>query len=114
MSQFPRLYRFDMNRRVYEMDGVKKLSPYQAGYYVPIEITSETETEYICEYGTINKKKMAFSYGKGRGSEKVFTEKQKDDDVFISENRHKIMERLRSLSADELRKVEEILIQNNC
>lgn len=109
---FPNLYYFDINRRVYTLDGERKSSPFHVGYYVPIKIVSETPKEFICEYGTINKKSGLYSIG--RNKHRVYTEKERDDDVYVNENRHKIIERLRSLNADALRMVEDILIKNNC
>lgn len=109
--KFPTLYYYDINRRVYELNGIKKQSPYEEGHYVEIKVVSETEKEYICEYGTIKKKSMVYSLG--RNKMRVLTEKQKQDCIYIAENRHKIADRLRGLSADELRKVERVLIENN-
>lgn len=112
-STFPTFYYYDTNRRVYEMNGVKKSSPFEDGYYVRIKILSETDKEFICEPGVINKKTMLYNRGRGSEKRKVYTHKEKDDLVYIAENRHKIESRLRGLSADGLRKVEQILIDNN-
>ena len=109
-KEFPKLFYYDINRRVYEMNGVKKSSPYEEGHYVPINIVSETDKEYICEYGTISKRKMVYTLG--RNKMRVITEKQKNDLIYFAENRYKIADRLRGLSADELRRVEAILIEN--
>lgn len=109
-TEFPTLYYYDINRRVYEMNGVKQSAPFEEGYYVQIKVVSETDKEYICEYGTVNKKKMLYSWG--RHKMRVLTEKEKQDGVFIAENRHKIADRLRRLGADALRQVEQILIEN--
>lgn len=101
------LYYFDQNRRVYEMNDVKKNSPYHEGYFVPIEVVSETDKEIVCKHGVIKKKTM--EYCLGRSKFKVFTERQKIDEVYVQENRHKIAEVVRLLSADKLRAVEAVL-----
>ncbi len=105
-----RLYYFDQNRRVYEMNGVKKNSPYHEGYFIPIKVVSENDKEIICEYGVIKKKTMEYHFG--RTKYKVYTEQQKNDEVYVQENRHIIAEAVRCLSADRLRAVESIL--NGC
>ena len=105
-----RLYYFDQNRRVYEMNGVKKSSPFHEGYFIPIKVVSETHKEIICEYGTIKKKTM--TYYLGRSKYKVYTMEEKNDEVYIQENRYLIAEKVRTLSAEKLRMVEAVL--NGC
>lgn len=102
-----KLFYFDHNHRIYEMNGVKKSAPFQEGYYIPLTIVSETDKEYICQYGKIKKKTMQYHWG--RQKFKVYTEQQKDDDVYVQENRHIIAEKVRKLPADKLRLVEELL-----
>lgn len=105
-----KFYYFDQNRRVYEMNGVTKSAPFQEGYYILIKVLSETDKEYVCEWGTINKRSMMYS--NGRYKTKAFTEKEKTDDVYIAENSHLLAEKVRRLPADVLRKVEEIIINS--
>ena len=105
-----RLYYFDQNRRIYEMNGVKKSSPFHEGYFIPIKVISENEKEIVCEYGTIKKKTMEYHWG--RSKYKVYTEQEKNDEVYVQENRHLIAEKVRTLSADKLRMVEAVL--NGC
>lgn len=105
-----RLYYFDQNRRIYEMNGIKKSSPFHEGYFSPIKVVSENEKEIICEYGTIKKKTMEYHWG--RTKYKVYTEEEKNDDVYVNENRHIIAEKVRTLSAEKLRMVEAVL--NGC
>ena len=102
-----RLYYFDQNRRIYELNGVKKSSPFHEGYFIPIEVISENEKEIICKYGVVKKKTMEYHFG--RSKFKVFTEQQKNDEVYVQENRHLIAEQVRTLSADKLRMVEAVL-----
>ena len=102
-----RLYYFDQNRRIYELNGVKKSSPFHEGYYIPIEVISENEKEIICKYGVVKKKTMEYHFS--RSKFKVFTEQQKNDEVYVQENRHLIAEQVRTLSADKLRMVEAVL-----
>lgn len=105
-----RLYYFDQNRRIYEMNGIKKSSPFHEGYFIPIKVISENEKEIVCEYGTVKKKTMEYHWG--RSKYKVYTEQEKNDEVYIQENRHLIAEKVRTLSADKLRMVESVL--NGC
>lgn len=105
-----RLYYFDQNRRIYEMNGVKKSSPFHEGYFIHIKVVSENEKEIVCEYGTIKKKTMEYHWG--RSKYKVYTEQEKNDEVYVQENRHLIAEKVRTLSADKLRMVEAVL--NGC
>ena len=102
-----RLYYFDQNRRIYELNGVKKSSPFHEGYFIPIEVISENEKEIICKYGVVKKKTMEYHFS--RSKFKVFTEQQKNDEVYVQENRHLIAEQVRTLSADKLRMVEAVL-----
>ena len=102
-----RLYYFDQNRRIYELNGVKKSSPFHEGYFIPIEVISENEKEIICKYGVVKKKTMVYHFS--RSKFKVFTEQQKNDEVYVQENRHLIAEQVRTLSADKLRMVEAVL-----
>jgi len=105
-----RLYYFDQNRRIYEMNGIKKSSPFYEGYFIPIKVISENEKEIVCEYGTVKKKTMEYHWG--RLKYKVYTEQEKNDEVYVQENRHLIAEKVRTLSADKLRVVESVL--NGC
>jgi hypothetical protein len=102
-----RLYYFHQNRRIYELNGVKKSSPFHEGYFIPIEVISENEKEIICKYGVVKKKTMEYHFS--RSKFKVFTEQQKNDEVYVQENRHLIAEQVRTLSADKLRMVEAVL-----
>lgn len=101
------LYYFDQHHRVYEINGVKKSSPYYEGYFRPIKIVSENDKEMLSDYGIIKKKTMQYHYG--RQKYKVFTQQQKDDEVYVQENRNTIAEKVRALSAEKLRLVEAIL-----
>ncbi len=101
------LYYFDQNSRVYEMNGVRKGSPYYRGYFRSINIVSETPKEFICQYGTINK--ISKMYNFGRGKFKTYTEKEMLDAVYVEENRHVIAENVRRANADTLREIEKIL-----
>ncbi len=102
-----RLYYFDQNRRIYELNGVKKSSPFHEGYFIPIEVISENEKEIICKYGVVKKKTMEYHFSRSKFN--VFTEQQKNDEVYVQENRHLIAEQVRTLSADKLRMVEAVL-----
>lgn len=105
-----RLFYFDQNSRVYEMDGVKKSSPFHRGYFRQINIIDETPKELICEYGVVNKKSGMYNWG--RGKFKTYTEQEMLDDVYVAENRHILAEKVRTVKADVLRQIESILLEN--
>lgn len=92
------------------MDGVKKGSPYHRGYFRLINIVGENEKEFICEYGVVNKKSGMYNWG--RGKFKTYTEQEMLDDVYVAENRHLLAEKVRTLKADVLRQIENILLAN--
>lgn len=106
-----KFYYYAINRRVYELNGVKSSSAFEEGHYIPIKVVSETDKEFICEHGTINKRSMLLTRSR-RSKEKVFTEKEKNDNVYLAENRHSLAEKVRRLPADLLRKVEEIILNS--
>lgn len=107
---FPKLYYYDINRRIYTMNGVERLSPYEEGYYREIVIVSETEKEYICTIGRINKQNMMYKVG--RVTVSTYTEQEKNDAVFIAENAHLIARRIMDIDAKTLREVEAVLLKN--
>ncbi|RZJ99868.1 MAG: hypothetical protein EOO46_21720 [Flavobacterium sp.] len=102
-----RFFYFDQNRRVYEMNGVKSSRPFHAGYFKEIDVISEDSKQYVCSFGTINKRSMMYSWG--RMKYKVYTEQEMLDEVYVAENRHNIAEKVRSAPANVLREIEELL-----
>lgn len=104
-----KLYYFDINRRIYEIGGVKKNSPYYIGHFRPIEVIEENDKEVICKYGAINKRSMMYKYGRDRY--KVYTERQMIDAVYVHENANIIAEKVRYLDAETLRKIDSIILQ---
>lgn len=103
-----KLYYYDINSRVYNLNGVKKNSPYEIGYYREINVVSENDNEYICEYGVVKKKDMKYVIGKSKYN--TYTESEVTDMVFIAENRHLIAEKVRYIkSAELLRKIEKLI-----
>ncbi len=102
------VYYFDGNYRVYEKNGVKKSSPYEEDYYRPLKVVAETEREYILDYGTINKRSNLLTLGKTK--HKYFMNKERLDEIYLSENGYKIADKIRYLrDANKLKKIEEIL-----
>lgn len=107
MNTNDKFFVFDYNRRVYEKDGVKSSSPIYREHFREIKVTGETDREYLCSYGTINKRTMRFKWGKE--TQRVYTEQEMEADVFVNENRHKAAERVRSLSAENADKLKAII-----
>ena len=102
-------YHFDVNRRVYEKDGIKRNSPYYDEHFVKIEIIKETDKEYICQFGrTINKRSMLYKIDSST-RKKVFTEQEKEDDIYVNSKAHYLAELVRKSDANTLREVERLL-----
>lgn len=104
-------YHFDPNRRVYEKNGVRSNSPYYEDHFVKIEVIDETDKEYICRNGTINKRSMMYKINSNT-RKKVYTEKEMQDDVYLENNAYKFSQLVMKLNADTLRKVEDLLVRN--
>ena len=105
-----RLFYFDQNSRVYEMNGKKSNSPFYRGYFRPIEVIGENDKEFICKYGVINKRSKMYS--SGRGKFKTYTEQEMEDEIYVEENRHALSERVRKSNANVLRQIETLLDKN--
>ena len=100
----PCFYHFDVNRRVYEKDGIRRNAP-----FVKIEIIEETEKEYICQFGrTINKRSMLYKIDSST-RKKVFTEQEKEDDIYVNSKAHSLAELVRKSDANTLREIERLL-----
>jgi hypothetical protein len=105
----PCFYHFDVNRRVYEKDGIKRNSPYYDEHFVKIEIIEETDKEYICQFGrTINKRSMLYKIDSST-RKKVFTEQEKEDDIYVNSKAHRLAELVRKSDANTLRDIERLL-----
>ena len=105
----PCFYYFDVNRRVYEKNGVRRNSPFYEEYFVKIQILEETDKEYICQYGrTINKRSMLYKINNST-RKKVFTEQEKEDDIYVNSKSHFLAELVRKSDANTLREVERLL-----
>jgi hypothetical protein len=105
----PCFYHFDVNRRVYEKDGIKRNSPYYDEHFVKIKIIEETDKEYICQFGgTINKRSMLYKIDSSK-RKKVFTEQEKEDDIYVNSKAHYLAELVRKSGANTLREIERML-----
>jgi hypothetical protein len=105
----PCFYHFDVNRRVYEKDGIRINTPFYDEYFVKIEIIEETDKEYICKFGrTINKRSMLYKIDSST-RKKVFTEQEKEDDIYVKSKAHSLAELVRKSDANTLREVERLL-----
>lgn len=107
---FPVLWWFDVNHRVYQKDGIKYNSPIYEEHFRPIEIIGENQKEYLCSYGTVNKKSRMYKRGR-TDSFKTYTDEEKDDLSFATTYKYKASEAVRNLSVDNLRKLVEFLAQ---
>lgn len=109
VAVMPCFYYFDVNRRVYEKDGIKRNSPFYEEHFVKIQILEETDKEYICQYGrTINKRSMLYKINNST-RKKVFTEQEKEDDIYVNSKAHSLAELVRKSDASTLREVERLL-----
>ncbi len=98
---FPVFYTFDRNRRVYKDDFVKEhRSPIYEKHFCEVEIIGENEKEFIVSNGrTINKRSMMLK-GYLNDRHKLYSQKEKDDMVFIKEFGYPISKVISTLSAD--------------
>ena len=109
VAVMPCFYYFDVNSRVYEKNGIKRNSPFYEEHFVKIQILEETDKEYICQYGrTINKKSMLYKINSST-RKKVFTEQEKEDDIYVNSKSHYLAELVRKSDANTLREVERLL-----
>ena len=109
----PSFYFFDINRRIYEKDGIKSNSPVYEEHFVKIKILEENDKEYICQFGkTINKKSMLYRID-SKTRKWVYTEKEKEDNIYVNSKAYKLAEIVRKSNADTLRIIEDILFKNN-
>lgn len=105
----PCFYHFDVNRRVYEKNGIRRNSPFYEEHFIKIEIVEETDKEYICQYGrTINKRSMLYKIDSST-RKKVFTEQEKEDNIYVNSKAHYLAELVRKSDANTLREVERLL-----
>lgn len=104
-------YYFDTNNRVYEVDGIRQSSPYYEKHFIKIIVIEETDKEYICQYGrTINKRSMLYKIDSST-RKKVFTEQEKEDDIYVNSKSYSFAELVRKSDAETLRKIENILLK---
>ena len=108
-SVMPCFYHFDVNNRVYEKDGVKTNAPVYERHFIKIGIIEKTKKEYICQFGrTINKRSMLYKID-GSTHKKVYTEQEKEDDIYVNSKSHKLSDLVRKADANTLREIERIL-----
>lgn len=109
IAVMPCFYYFDINNRIYEKDGIKTNSPIYEKHFIKIEILKETDKEYICQFGrTINKRSMLYKIN-STTRKKVFTEQEKDDDIYVKSKSNTLAELVRKSDANTLREVERLL-----
>lgn len=93
------LYRFDRNHRVYARDATGRANgaPIYAEHFERGEVIGETKLSWLCRIAhgerKVNKKTMLESVP-GWSSHRWYTEAQKDDAIWIKENRHHLAERV--------------------
>jgi len=105
----PCFYHFDVNNRVYEVDGVRQSSPYYEKHFTKIVVIEETDKEFICQYGrTINKRSMLYKIDSST-RKKVFTEQEKEDNIYVNSKAHNLAELVRKSDANTLREIERLL-----
>lgn len=102
-STFPRIWFYDVNRRVYKKnkDGRSYGSPIEFHCWSEIEIVDETSRSWISKRGQKVPKKCARGF--------CFSKDEVLQKCFVAENRHKISELVRQLEYCELKKVAEII-----
>jgi hypothetical protein len=105
------LYRFDVNRRVYQKGGQFSGGPIYREHFEPLKIEGENARSWVLERGwKVNKKTLrgeaaSFSYG-GRG---FFTAEQMEADIWQHDHRHKIRDLFDRCSVAQLREIANLL-----
>lgn len=102
------IYYFDGNHRIYAKN---KSRPIYKKYFIPMKIVGENKKEYIFDYGVINKRSGMLNL-RGIKTE-IFTEKEKQDNIYINDNAYRISEEIRCLNADKLKEIEKIIKSPN-
>ncbi len=88
-------------------------SPIYEKHFCEVEIIGKNEKEFIVSHGrTINKRSVMLK-GYRNDRHKLYSQKEKDDMVFIKEFGYPISKVISTLSADTLHKVKGLLEQNN-
>jgi len=110
---------FDGNRRIYAEvpPGVYRGMPIYAEKYYPVVVPGETSRSWIiaaprADYELFKvPKKDPFREKRGESlaHPMIFTDKVKEDDVWVEGHRHRITESLQSASVDQLRQVAAII-----
>ena len=109
ISVMPCFYHFDTNRRIYENNGEKRNSHFYEYHFVKIEVIKETDKEYICQFDrVINKRSMLYKIDSST-RKKVFTEQEKEDEIYLNSKVNEIINTIRKSDANTLRKIEQIL-----
>jgi len=102
-------YYFDVNNRVYEVDRIRKAFPYYEKHFIKIVVIEETDKEFICQNGrTINKRSMLYKIDSST-RKKVFTEQEKEDDIYVNSKAYSLAELVRRADANTLREIERLL-----
>lgn len=109
MADYPTYYTFDLNRRVYARDGNGRShgGPIYAEHFRPIKIVGENEREYICEYGTINKRSKKYTVGRDKWE--IYTEEEREAAIWRNNHRHRLtrhIERIQDVAL--LKKIAEL------
>lgn len=94
---------FDYNRREYfDEQGIKHNSPIYRHHWVKHEVLGETSRSWIIRHGKVPKKNPPAHMF-------AFSQDEVDDNVWVNDHAHKIADRVRRLSASDLKRVAEIV-----
>ena len=94
------IWRFDANHRVYKKEGGRSQGPNYRDHWRPMVIASETSRSWITKWGEKCPKK-------GQRWGWALTEGEVDDDVYVHDNRWRIIRRIENIrDAETLRRIE--------
>ncbi len=83
--------------------------PFYEEHFVKIIILEETEKEDVCQFGrTINKKSRLYKIDNST-RKKIFTEQEKEDDIYVNSKSYKLAEMVKKCDANTLREIERLL-----
>lgn len=109
------LWEFDENRRVYRDKSYGGGGIIYRGHFKEMRIYDQTHGTWLVESltgghrGSINKKTLREPSKGGRPGNQYYTPQAMEDQVWLHDHRHKVIDALRNAPADVCRQVAELL-----
>lgn len=94
MSEYPKFFTFNLNRRVYKKDekGIGRGGPIYAEHFELREVIGETDKAYLTDGGSINKRSMKYCRDSWpREKYSVYTESEREAMIWKNDHRRKLV-----------------------